>query len=177
MNEEGNNNADRSFWFAARTRHGQELKVRGILMDRGMEYFIPTETGVRMVSGRKRKYEKPLIPCLVFLRSTKSVACSLANSCGLPVWYIIDKGTHTMLVVPDKQLEDFRRVVEDVPDAICPEGVTFAPGQKVQVTKGPFKGIEGDVLSDEGATYVVLTLGGLLSAKVKVPKSYLMVLK
>lgn len=46
----------------------------------------------------------PLIPNMVFLRATKSDACALANGYGLPLFYMVDRSTGRMLVVPDRQM-------------------------------------------------------------------------
>ena len=92
-------------WFAARTRYGQELGIRDRLEKAGVEHFIPT---VRVRKSRgKGLTERPAVTNLVFLRATKAEACALANEKGLPVRYIIDCATRTLLVVPDKQMEDF----------------------------------------------------------------------
>ena len=98
--------AVRSYWYAARTRYGQELKVRDRLEREGVEHFIPT-----VPSGGARK-EKAAISNLVFVKATKSEALELANTCSVPMKYIIDCATRTLLVVPDKQMEDFRRVLD-----------------------------------------------------------------
>ena len=171
--ENSSNSSERLCWFAARTRNGQELSIRKTLGDLGIENYIPTKEGVREYCGRRTTREVPVIPCLVFLRATKADACALANGRGVPVWYVIDRATRSMLVVPDKQMEDFRRVLDVAPDAICPPDTVFAPGDRVQVIKGGLKGIEGDIIEEPGRTYVAVNLGNILCAKVKIPKSYL----
>ena len=93
-------------WYAARTRFGQELKIRDRLVREGVEHFIPT------VSADGPRKEKAVISNLVFLKATKAEALELANTGVIPVKYIIDCATRTLLVVPDKQMEDFRRVLD-----------------------------------------------------------------
>lgn len=171
------NSSEKLCWFAARTRNGQELSVRKTLSELGIEHFIPTKEGYREYNGRRVSREIPVIPCLVFLRATKADACALANGRGVPVWYVIDRSIRSMLVVPDKQMEDFRRVLDVVPDALCPVDTVYAPGDRVQVIKGGLKGIEGDIIQEQGRSYVVVSLGNLLCAKVKIPKSYLKLVK
>ena len=154
-------------WFAARTRCGQELKVRDRLAAEGVEHFVPT-----VPSGGPRK-ERAAVNGLVFLRATKAEALELANVGGLPVKYIVDCATRTLLVVPDKQLEDFRRVL----DLSLGEGGLMdrplALGDRVRVTKGPLKGVEGHVLEFHGKFYVVVGLMECLFAKARVPRSWL----
>jgi transcription antitermination factor NusG len=159
--------AVQSYWFAARTRYGQELKVRDRLEARGVEHFIPT-----VPSDGPRK-EKAAVSNLVFLKASKPEALELANTGVIPVKYIVDCATRTLLVVPDKQMEDFRRVM----DLSLEEGGLMdrplALGDRVRVTKGPLRGVEGHVIEFHGRLYVVVSLLDCLFAKARVPRSWI----
>jgi len=158
-------------WFAARTRHGQEIGVRNRLSMLGVEHFIPTEEG-RSTRGN-RKIEKPMINSLVFLRTTKNEACALANERALPVRYMIDCATRSLLVVPDKQMEDFRRVLDF---SLEEGGLVEEPlclGDRVRVIKGVLCGVEGYVVELHGKTYVVVRLLESIFAKARIPRSWL----
>ena len=158
-------------WFAAHTRCGAELGVRERLNRLGTEHFLPTE--IRTRTRGRSKYEKPIIPGMIFVRTTKTQACALANEEGVPVRYLIDPATRTLLVVPDKQLEDFRRVL----DLSTEEGgLVDCPlelGDRVRVVKGALKGVEGRVLELRGRTYVVVELLGSWFARANVPRAWL----
>ena len=149
-------------WYAARTRYGQELKVRERLAREGVEHFIPVRA-----DGR------PAVTNLVFLKTTKQEALDLANMGVIPVKYIVDCATRTLLVVPDKQMEDFRRVM----DLSLTEGglvdKPLALGDRVRVTKGALRGVEGHVLELNGRYYVVVSLLDSLFAKARIPRSWL----
>lgn len=162
--------SDRPCWFAARTRCGAELGVRDRLDRLGTEHFLPVELLRRTRS--RATYEHPLIPGLIFLRATKKQACALTNEMSLPVRYLIDPATHSLLVVPDKQLDDFRRVL----DLSAEEGglldQPLALGDFVRVVKGTLRGVEGRVLEFHGAFYVVVELLGWY-ARASVPRAWL----
>lgn len=158
-------------WFAARTRHGQELALRRRLDDLRIECFIPSKMTVRERNGRKSKVEVPVISNLIFIRTTKKEACSLANSGDFPLYYVIDHSTRTLLVVPDKQMEDFIRVVTQVPESICPEMQDLPVGADVRITSGSLEGVEGKVILLPNRTYVVVSIGRIAFAKVQVPRA------
>ena len=167
---------ERFCWFAARTRKGQELVVRDRLRELGVEHFIPVKRSVRQRGKRRREVEAPIIPNLVFLYTIKSHAYTLANG-GLLLYYIIDRNTHTLLEVPQKQMEDFMLVMDLSPESLCLTELPLRLGGKVCVVKGELAGIEGELLSLPSRTYVVVQVGnGLLTAKVRIPKSYLVAL-
>lgn len=138
----------------------------------GVENFIPTRIGYHERRGKRSKVEKPVINNLVFLRDTKSHACAIANGI-VPIFYMIDNVTRSLLVVPDKQMDDFRIVMDLNPDAIMEEQMTLQAGNKVRVIKGPMSGVEGEILELASHTYVVLSLAGFLQAKVEIPLAYL----
>lgn len=163
--------AERPCWFAACTRCGGELGVRDRLDRLGTEHFLPVEQHRR--SRSRASYERPLIPGLIFLRATKREACALANEMSLPVRYLIDPATHTLLVVPDKQLDDFRRVLDLSAEAGGLIDRPLALGDYVRVVKGALSGVEGRVLELHGAVYVVVELLGCLFARASVPRAWL----
>lgn len=164
---------ERICWFAARTRKGHELSVRDRLREWGEEHFIPTKRTMRIRGNRRKEVELPLIPNLIFLRATKSHACELANCGKLPIFYLIDRITHTLLEIPRKQMEDFMQVLDLNPDSLCLSAIPLQLGGKVRILKGDLAGVEGDLISLPTRTYVVVQVGGLLAAKVQIPKSYL----
>ena len=158
-------------WFAARTRCGAELGVRDKLSRLGAENWLPVE--VRTRTRGHRTYEHPVLPGMIFVHATRQQACSLVNEMGLPVRYLIDPATRTLLVVPDKQLENFRRVL----DLSLEEGglmdCPLALGDPVRVIKGPLSGVEGHVLEFHGRTYVVVGLLNCWFARADVPRAWL----
>ena len=162
---------DLSRWYAARTRCGAELSVAGRLQKLGVEHFVPTET--RRRSRGSATYEHALIPGLVFLKATKKQACDLSNVDGVPVKYLIDPATRSLMVVPDKQLEDFKRVLDlSTEDG----GLMDRPlelGARVRVIKGVLSGVEGYVMELRGRTYVVVRLLDCWFAKASVPRAWL----
>ena len=162
--------AETQYWFAARTSYGQEVGVRDRLVSKGVEHFIPTE---RRRNYRGQMREHAVINNLVFIRATKQEACQLRTAYGLPVNYLFDYASHAMLTVPDKQMEDFRRVFEA---SISEGGLVDQPlalGELVRVTRGALKGVEGHVIELQGKLYVVVALCGCVFARARVPRAYL----
>ena len=156
-------------WFVLRMTHGRELRVRDRLQALGVEHFIPTQ---KTRGWRGRTVEKPLVNCLGFVRATKKDALDLIHFRGVQADYLLDHATHRMMVVPDREMDDFRRVFDlSVEDADFERPI--APGARVRVKKGPLTGVEGQVLSVDGKWYVAVTLMNMLYARARVPKSWL----
>ena len=166
-------------WFAARVRDKQEFFVRDriekLKTEYGLdiEYYLPTKIVVRQLKYRRKRVEIPVIKNLFFIRSTKQAAIDIANQYGVPLFYMKDLFTHNMLVVPDKQMDDFRFVLDLSPDGVSFDNSPLVVGSKVKVVKGEFAGIEGKVGIEANKTYVIIHIRGVLTASVKIPKSYL----
>ena len=167
----GAGNAETLQWYAARTRFGQELGIKRKLESLGVECFIPTDF-VR--NSRGKLVQKALVSNLVFLKTTKAQGLDLVNYKGLPMSYLIDCATHTLMVVPEKQMEDFMKVFDmsrEDGDGMIMDAVF--PGSRVTVVKGPLKGVEGVVIEEEGKTFVAVGLDGLVYARARVPKAWI----
>lgn len=142
-----------------------------------MDYYLPTRIVVSQLKYRRKRSEVPVIRNLVFIRSTKQMACDLANVYGVRLFYMKDLSTRSMLVVPDKQMQDFMFVMDLNPNGVCFDNASLTVGDKVRVIKGDLSGIEGEVAVEANKTYVLIRIKDILTASIKVPKSYLKLIK
>jgi len=157
-------------WFVARTHHGAELGVRNRLVELGVEHFVPTQ---KIKGWRGRTVERPLINCLLFIRASQAEALLLIHERGLRADYLFDHATRHLMFVPDKEMEDFQRVLNP---STHEGGLVDQPlvlGEKVRIAKGPLEGVEGHILDLQGQYYVVVSLLDTLFAKTAVPRAWL----
>ena len=165
---------NQKYWFAARTRDKQEFTIRKFLdklrseENLDLDYYLPTRIVISQLKYRRKRSEVPVIRNLIFVRATKQPAWD-----GVQLFYMRDLLSHSMLVVPDKQMEDFMFVMDLNPDSVGFDIEPLTVGKKVKVVKGDFCGIEGEIATEANKTYVVIRIKGVLIASVKVPKSYL----
>ena len=145
---------EKTAWFAAILRSGQWKKTSLRLGELGINHYIP------------RSYNT-----LLFLQTVKSRALSLVNSGSIKARFLIDHGTRTLLEVPTKQMEDFIRVMENAPGAVCSQDFVLAKGDKVVVTDGPLSGVEGEIVEVDEGTSLIVRVRSLLCAKVTISRS------
>ena len=160
-----------AYWYVARTRHGAELGVRNRLSALGVEHFVPTRK--RQAYRGKGLVEEPLLTCLIFLRATQADALDLIHDRGIKADYLFDCATHKLMVVPDKEMDDFRRVFDLSMDEGGLMDKPLSVGERVCVTRGVLRGVEGYVLELQGHTYVVVGLMNCLYARARVPRAWL----
>ena len=63
------------------------------------------------------------------------------------------------------------------PDGVSFDNGSLVVGDRVRVVKGDLTGVEGEVATNANRTYVVIRIKDILTASVKVPKSYLKIIK
>lgn len=141
-------------WFAMRATYKRELVAQEYLQGKGIEVFVPLKTEIKVIRGIKRKVTMPAINSLIFVYARKQEL----QEAKLGVDYLqyitrrLD-GKNVPVIVPDRQMETFIRVVQD--DTVektfhAPEEVDLALGTKVKIHGGPFDGMEGVLVKVKG---------------------------
>lgn len=156
------------YWFAAKTKPRQEKYIKGQLTELGVTNFIPLRTELRQWKYRKKKVIVPVIPHLVFIRSNFETCFNIPNVHNVKIWYIKDYISKRNIIVPDKQMEDFMFLLNTNKGTINVINPRLAKGDRVVVTKGPLKGIEGELMRVENKSKVVFNLSGIVAVSVEI---------
>ena len=166
-------------WFAMRATYKREFVARDYLAAKGIEVFIPLKREIKVVGGIKRKVTVPAINSLIFVYAQKEVLQSAKFGVEY-LQYLTRKldGKNIPIIVPDRQMEQFRQVVED--DTIdkiyyAPGELDLASGTKVRIHGGPMDGIEGVLAKVKGkrARQFTMEIEGTVAISTKVENFHL----
>ena len=141
-------------WFAVITRWGQWKKISERLKDLQVGHFIP-----------------PTYNTLVFLHTDKSRALNLVNAGEVKGRFLVDHSTHTLLEVPDKQMEAFIKVVTEYPEAPVGTDFPIQKGTRVKVIRGPLKDVEGEVIENPSGVQLLVRVKTLICARVNISRA------
>ena len=141
-------------WFVIITRWGQWKKIAERLAALNVGFFIP------------RTYNT-----LVFLHTDKTRALNLVNSGEIKGRFLVDHGTRTLLEVPDKQMDAFIRVLTEYPDTPVRTEFPIAKGTRVRVTRGPLKGIEGEVEETPNGAQLIVGIQSVICARITIART------
>ena len=138
-------------WFCFHTRPRREKKVARACAERDIRHYLPLQRSVKHYGNRRREHTKPYFSGYIFALVGPSDRADL-----LCTGHIANE-----LQVPDQRgllddLREIRRALE-----VSQELETFpyiTRGQRVRVTRGPFRGIEGVVSERRGTFRVVLNI-------------------
>ena len=164
---------DPRIWFPMRVTYQREMKVKAELDRLEIENFIPMT--YQFTESRKQgdtELRRELVPAinnLIFVHSTKERISELKVSNELlePLRYMIDQTAgeaHTIMTVPDKQMENFMRVASVTDDTVMfLDGTTIVgkEGKRVEIMGGPFEGVTGVIRRVKRCKRVVVELEGI----------------
>lgn len=136
----------------------------------GMQVYLPTYTRTVSVGGRKTVVQKPKILDYLFVLATSEQVGSMAELYNVrPVCLRNTSdgyGYSHWMTVPTAQMHRFMLLVQGYEETVqfcMPEYALLEKGDTVRVTEGPFRGVEGILLSSQGRSggqvYVELSEG------------------
>ena len=141
-------------WFVVITRWGQWKKISERLSALGVRHFIPSTYNT-----------------LVFFRTEKSRALNLVNAGEVKGRFLVDHSTHSILEVPEKQMEAFIRVVMEYPDTPVTSEFPIIKGTRVRVVRGPLKGIEAEVEETPNGVQLVVGIQSVICARITISRT------
>ena len=158
-------------WYVAYVRLFHERKAAEKLTAMGIESFVPVREEIHQWSQRKKKVMRVLIPQMIFIRGTQKERMEALTLASIS-HYMVLRGEHTPAVIPDRQMEQFKFMVDYSEETIEMFTSPLEPGQQVKVIKGPLSGMEGELMEIEGKSKVVVRLDLLGCAGVDMPAGY-----
>jgi transcription antitermination factor NusG len=144
-----------SHWYAVRTRSNCEKKVSSLLVEKGIEHFLPTFREVHQWKDRKKVVESPLFPGYLFTRilDSREARVSVLSSDGVVT--ILGNGDK-IEQVPENEIEAVRTLLD------CNTSYQAHPlrreGAWVRVKRGPLKNLEGLLVRVKTQTRLVLSI-------------------
>ena len=166
---------DPKVWFPMRVTYSRELKVKAELDRLEIENFVPmTYKLIDDDTGNPRRKLVPAINNLIFVRSTQERISHLksSNETLEPLRYMVDQTAqqpHTIMTVPDGQMENFMRVASRTDDSVMfldDETVVGKEGKRVMITGGTFEGVTGVIRRVKRSKRIVVELEGIASVAI-----------
>lgn len=146
--------AEEPAWHAMSATYRNETKVRDELEARGVECWVPMRYEVVKKGAVKKRVLVPVIRNLIFVHERRSILLEIKKFIAhLQFKTMVKDGANVPIVVPVKQMEDFRKVCESYNDKVkvlLPGNISLSKGTRVRITDGEFKGVEGVFIKLDG---------------------------
>ena len=155
-------------WHAIRVTYSRELKFQTMLNEAGFETFVPMCRKKIERNGKRQTVVVPAVANLCFVKTSRSELKEFMESLGeaCPARFIWDRVTRNPIIVPDKAMEDFMTISRTMSDEVLylkEVSAKLREGQKVRITEGPFKGVEGIVVRIKKSRRVMVELPGMFA--------------
>ena len=136
-------------WYVLRVTYQRELAASKALEELGVEHYVPTvrkkkvnEKGITI--GWKTE---PLVHNYIFVRDSYAKILVIKQGKLDYLRFVMgkdDNGVNSVpQYVPDKQMEDFIKVVRTMGSKPVDPNIDLKKGDRVRVLTGPFEGVEG----------------------------------
>ena len=132
-------------WYAIYTRSRFEKRTYGLLVERGVEAYLPLVKSWRIWSDRRKQIEVPLLSSYMFVFSDPGnyhEHLHILNTPGV-VRFVSFEGKP--VAIPERQIQSLKRISQEGIDMACMEETT-PPGTPVMIEYGPRKGRAGEVV-------------------------------
>ncbi len=138
-------------WYAVHVRSRAEKKVENGLAQQGIETFLPLQRSLRKWSDRKKWVDLPLIPGYCFVRVNEGTYLPVLQTPHV-MGFVRMEGRPA--IIPDGQINFLKRMLKqsDYEWEVAREPLN--PGQTVEITAGPFIGLEAELISLKGKNRV-----------------------
>jgi transcription antitermination factor NusG len=141
-------------WYAAYTCAKHEKRVAAEMAARGVEHFLPLYSSVRRWKDRRVSIDLPLFPGYVFVRLA---LCNRLRVLQIPSIVRLVGFNRLPVALPDEELEILR---SGLCQRLRAEPHSFLTiGRRVQITGGPFAGLEGVLKQEKNGLRVVVSIG------------------
>jgi transcription antitermination factor NusG len=140
-------------WWALYTRHQREKMVAETLTSKRFEVFLPLYASVRRWTDRQKTLFLPIFPGYVFVRGGLDRRLEIVTTPG--VQNILFYGEQ-VAAIPETEIHTIRRMVEG-PYRVEPHPYLKC-GEKVRITRGSLKGIEGVLVRKKNLYRMVLSM-------------------
>jgi len=160
-------------WYAVYTKPRWEKKVIQLLDEKRIENYLPLQKILKQWSDRRKWVREPLFRSYVFVFIDQVEYLPTLQTSGV-VKFVTFEGK--AVSIPPIQIEAIRTFVETGEEMIT-ESVDMKVGDKVKVTRGSLKGLEGTLISISEKKRVRVMIEGIQqSLHLRIPVSYLEVL-
>ena len=132
-------------WVAVYTRSRAEKRVADLLVQQGIECYLPLIQRRHRWSDRYKMVEEPLFRSYLFAKIQSTHVVPVRSTPG--VCFILSFGGE-IVTVPEDQIDAIRRLVASRQELFVHETGSLRKGTRVRIVEGQFAGLAGTLVSN-----------------------------
>lgn len=139
-------------------------KLPPIKMDPVIEAFVPYRLQKRVWSDRVKTIPVVQSPGMIFVRMAMKNRDKIFYDHYVQS-FVYDKARRFLTIIPDDEMNSFIKVVEDSEDSYI---TTPIAGNKVQIIRGKFEGLVGEVIRNDGKLRFQIRVTSLIAVSMSI---------
>jgi transcription antitermination factor NusG len=143
-------------WYIFYTRSRSEKKVFELLTKKNIEAYLPLIKTTSQWSDRKKKIEIPLFRSYIFIRLPEFKISEVIQWTPGLVSTIKESGLNSYL--KQEEIDRIKKLISTGAEIETGSNVSFFAGDKIIISSGPLKGLEGEVVQIENKNYFILRI-------------------
>lgn len=162
-------------WYAIRTFHNKGSVVRATAQHEAVECYTPLREVEEVVDGELRVHHTEIMPSLLFLHTTPHFIEHLRRVTKDNIMPYAEPGTSRLYAISDEEMERFRFVARTAARTLeCVDNETLNANERVRITGGIFRGMEGYIKRVHGTKRFVVSIEGIAAiATTYIPREYI----
>ena len=157
-------------WYAIYTKPRWEKKVAERLDEKEIENYLPLIKTLKLWSDRKKWVQEPLFKSYIFVHISERQYFPSLQTPGVVKYVMFEK---KRVSIPSIQIQAVKEFIESGDDLMI-DSPEMHIGDRVLVTRGPLRGLEGTLIEFHQRYRVRIIIEGIQqSLHVKVPMSFL----
>jgi transcription antitermination factor NusG len=157
-------------WFVVKTNSRAEKRVFERIEKLGFQVYLPLVESIKQWSDRKKKIHTPLIPSTLFVKSKASELSKLYDIQG---FHYILQYLKKPAIVREFEIDNLKILLKESDSLELFHELGLTPGDKVEVTRGPFQGLIATSLEVNRTHKLIVEIESLEQRfVVHVPKSF-----
>jgi transcriptional antiterminator RfaH len=148
---------DTAKWYPVYTNPRAEKQACQLLLNKGIECYLPLHKQLKQWSDRKKWVEEPFIKSYLFVRINEHQQTEVLMTKGIARFIYFSGRTASM---PDRQIDELKLLMAS-PYELEVTAEHLQPGEKIVIKAGPLKGLTGEIISYRSQKQLALRLENL----------------
>ena len=145
---------EKALWYPVYTNPRAEKKAYQLLINKGIEAYLPLTRQLKQWSDRKKWIEEPLIKSYIFVKIATSQITEVLRTTGISRFLYFSGKIASM---PDRQIEQLKLLLASETEM---EIIDYAlqKGEKVIIKAGPLQGLIGELIDFHSQSRLLLKI-------------------
>lgn len=145
-------------WYAVYTSPRSEKKAYSEMLSKGIDAYLPLQRTLKQWSDRKKWVEEPLFRSYIFVHIEQAQYFEVLNTPGIVRYVTFESKA---VPIPQKQIDAIRFFLLEDPAEPLEPLEPLEPGTPVLITRGPLRGLTGQLVNFQGRQKVRIEIQAL----------------